>query len=64
MASAANTPWLDPAVSAYLTAHTTPPDDIQRALIAETRERTGSRSVMQISPDQGVLLSLLSLIHI
>ena len=58
MASEANTPWLDPAVSAYITDRTTPPDDIQLALIAETKERTGSRSVMQISPDQGVLLSL------
>ncbi len=58
VASEANTPWLDPAISAYITAHITPPDDIQRALIAETKERTGSRSVMQISPDQGVLLSL------
>jgi caffeoyl-CoA O-methyltransferase len=58
VASEANTPWLDPAVSAYITAHTRPPDDLQLALIAETKERTGSRSIMQISPDQGVLLSL------
>ena len=58
VASEANTPWLDSAISAYISARITPPDEIQQALIAETRERTGSRSVMQISPDQGVLLSL------
>jgi predicted O-methyltransferase YrrM len=58
MASAATSPWLDPAISAYIAARTTPPDDIQRALIAETKERTGARAIMQVSPDQGALLSL------
>ncbi|MGD9701389.1 MAG: O-methyltransferase [Acidimicrobiia bacterium] len=58
MASTANTPWLDPAIGEYVAAHTTPPDALQRALIAETEERFGARSIMQISPDQGVLLSL------
>jgi caffeoyl-CoA O-methyltransferase len=59
MSSELDSPWLDPAVSAYIGARCQQPDDLQRALIAETAERTGARSRMQISPDQGALLSLL-----
>ncbi len=50
--------WIDPAVDTYVAAHTTQPDEIQRALIAETVELTGARAMMQISPDQGALLAL------
>ena len=50
--------WLDPAISAYIAAHTTQPDSLQRALIAETAERTGRAAGMQVSADQGALLAL------
>src|SRR4051794_30343078 len=50
--------WLDPAIRAYVAAHTTQADDVQRALIVETAERTGRASGMQIEADQGVVLSL------
>jgi caffeoyl-CoA O-methyltransferase len=50
--------WLDPAISAYIAAHTAQPDSLQRALIAETAERTGRSSGMQVSADQGSLLAL------
>jgi caffeoyl-CoA O-methyltransferase len=50
--------WLDPAIGAYIAAHTAQPDEVQRALIAETTERTGRAAGMQIAADQGVVLSL------
>lgn len=50
--------WIDPGVDAYVAAHSTPPDAVQQALIAETIERTGGRATMQVSPDQGALLAL------
>lgn len=50
--------WLDPGIGAYVAAHTTQANDVQRALIAETAERTGRASGMQIAADQGVVLSL------
>jgi caffeoyl-CoA O-methyltransferase len=53
-----NQPWLDPTVEAYAADHSTPPDDLQRRLIAETAERFGSRSGMQVSSDEGALLGL------
>jgi caffeoyl-CoA O-methyltransferase len=51
---------MDPEIAAYVAAHSTPPDDLQRRLIAETAERCGDRSRMQISPDQGVFMELLT----
>jgi caffeoyl-CoA O-methyltransferase len=36
-----------------------PPDEIQAALIAETRRVAGPRAGMQVSPDQGAFLTLL-----
>jgi len=43
----------------YLVAHGSPPDDIERALIAETA-RLGDISRMQIAPEQGALLRTLT----
>lgn len=43
----------------YLIAHGAPPDDVQADLIAETAA-LGSVSGMQIAPDQGALLTLLT----
>jgi caffeoyl-CoA O-methyltransferase len=44
----------------YLTTHSTPLDGIQRDLIAETAEATGGFARMQIAPEQGVLMTLLT----
>lgn len=60
MASDLESPWLDPSISAYLAAHTTQPDDVLVNLRAETAAALGRASVMQISPDQGALLTLLT----
>ncbi len=47
------------ALHAYLVSHGTPPDEIQRALIDETR-MLGNISVMQIAPEQGAFMTLLA----
>jgi caffeoyl-CoA O-methyltransferase len=52
--------FLSPEIHAYLTAHSTPIDDIQADLVRETAEATGGFSRMQISPEQGVLMGLLT----
>jgi len=44
----------------YLTRHSTPIDDLQRELVAETTEATGGFARMQIAPEQGVFMSLLT----
>jgi caffeoyl-CoA O-methyltransferase len=51
--------WLDPTIARYIDAHAAPPDDLQRELIAETAEATGSAAGMQIGSDQGALMGLL-----
>jgi predicted O-methyltransferase YrrM len=53
-------PWLDPAVAQYAIDRSTPPDDLQRRLIAETAERLGPRATMQISSDEGVFLQIMT----
>ncbi|MEY2591530.1 MAG: caffeoyl-CoA O-methyltransferase [Acidimicrobiaceae bacterium] len=50
---------LSPAIHEYLVAHGTPPDDIQEALIAETAA-LGGISMMQVAPEQGALLTILT----
>jgi len=47
------------ALHAYLVSHGTPPDEIQRALIDETRE-LGNISIMQIAPEQGAFMTLIA----
>ena len=49
---------LDERLYAYLLAHRTPDDAVLRELQRETA-RLGDNAAMQISPDQGTLLSLL-----
>ena len=44
---------------AYLVAHGTPPDDIQRSLIEETA-KLGGVAKMQIAPEQGTFLTMLT----
>jgi caffeoyl-CoA O-methyltransferase len=46
-------------VHAYLVAHGTPPDDVLRDLITET-VALGGISRMQVAPEQGTLLTLLT----
>ena len=50
---------LPPPVHRYLVDHGTPPDEIQRELIEETR-KLGGISIMQIAPEQGAFMTLLT----
>jgi caffeoyl-CoA O-methyltransferase len=54
-----SSPWFDSVIAEYVDAHTAQPDDVQRDLIAETREATGRSAGMQIGSDQGSLMALL-----
>lgn len=51
---------LDPAIAHYIAGHTTQPDPLLDDLAAETLAATGDRAVMQISPTQGRLLTMLT----
>jgi caffeoyl-CoA O-methyltransferase len=51
--------FLTPELHEYLVAHGTPPDDVQRALIDET-QALGDVSGMQISPEQGAFMTMLT----
>jgi caffeoyl-CoA O-methyltransferase len=57
--TAPKTPHIDERIQDYLVAHGTPPDDVQRALIAET-EALGGISRMQVAPEQGAFLTVLA----
>src|SRR5947208_1297375 len=50
---------LSPEIHEYLVAHGTPPDDIERALIEETAG-LGAISRMQIAPEQGAFLRIVT----
>lgn len=52
--------YLDPAVGQYILDHTTPADELLEELAAETREATGSSAGMQISPEQGRFLTMIT----
>ncbi|MFC4112397.1 O-methyltransferase [Nonomuraea zeae] len=51
---------LDPAVAEYVAAHTTPPDPLLDELARETAAATGDSATMQISPDQGRFLTMIT----
>ena len=51
--------FLTKPVHDYLVAHAPPLDDVQRDLIAETEE-LGGISMMQIAPEQGAFMTLLT----
>jgi caffeoyl-CoA O-methyltransferase len=53
-------PFLEPAILDYIAARAAPPDDVLLALHDETVAALGDRSRMQVSPDEGALLSLLT----
>ncbi len=57
MADAPKSFQLSPDLHAYLVAHGTPPDAVQRELIEETRG-LGPESAMQVAPEQGAFLTL------
>jgi caffeoyl-CoA O-methyltransferase len=50
---------LDDALSAYVAAHSTKPDDVRRRLIERT-EALGDAAGMQIAPEQGEFLTMLT----
>jgi len=50
---------LTPDLAEYLVGHGSPPDDVQLALIEETRT-LGAVSGMQIAPEQGAFLTILT----
>ena len=47
-------------LNAYLTAHSTPPDPVLRELATETAERFPSEVTLQVAPEMGTLLTLLT----
>ena len=53
------TAFLDEALAAYVAAHSTGPDEVQRELIAATAG-LGDASIMQIGTAQGALMTLLT----
>jgi caffeoyl-CoA O-methyltransferase len=59
MADAPKSFFLTKPVHDYLVAHAAPLDDVQRDLIAET-EGLGGISMMQIAPEQGAYMTLLT----
>src|SRR3954447_3056975 len=59
MAGAPKSFFLTPEAADYLVGHGTPPDDVQRDLIAETA-KLGGVSGMQISPEQGAFMTMLT----
>jgi caffeoyl-CoA O-methyltransferase len=59
MASQPKSFFLTQGVHDYLLAHIPPLDDVQRDLIAET-EKLGGISLMQIAPEQGAFMTLLT----
>lgn len=52
--------YLDPAVGQYILSHTTMADALLDELAAETRAATGDVANMQISPDQGRFLTMVT----
>jgi caffeoyl-CoA O-methyltransferase len=52
--------FLSSELSDYLLAHTAPVDDVQRWLIDETASRVPDRKGMQISPEQGTFMTILT----
>jgi predicted O-methyltransferase YrrM len=59
MADAPKSFFLTKPVHDYLVAHAPPLDDVQRDLIAET-EALGGISMMQVAPEQGAFMTLLT----
>jgi caffeoyl-CoA O-methyltransferase len=52
--------YLSPPIHDYLVAHGTPPDEVQRWLIDETKRQVPDRAMMQIAPEQGAFMTVLT----
>jgi caffeoyl-CoA O-methyltransferase len=52
--------WLTAELEEYVVAHSAPPDDVLRELAAETARRFPGPSGMQIGPEQGAFLTLMT----
>jgi caffeoyl-CoA O-methyltransferase len=52
--------WLSPELEDYVVAHSTPADDVLGQLAAETARDFPDPSGMQIGPDQGTFMTLLT----
>ncbi|MBM3674535.1 MAG: O-methyltransferase [Actinobacteria bacterium] len=59
MADAPKSFLLTPEIHEYLVAHGTPPDEVQASLITETAA-LGGIAMMQIAPEQGAFMTLLT----
>jgi caffeoyl-CoA O-methyltransferase len=57
---ATGTEHVSPQLYAYILAHTTPPDPLLADLIAETRRRFPGNVTLQIGPEQGTFMTMLS----
>jgi caffeoyl-CoA O-methyltransferase len=60
MADAPKSFTLSPEVHRYLLAHGSQPDDVQRALIERTREAAKDFAGMQIAPEQGAFMTMIT----
>ncbi|MEO3870506.1 O-methyltransferase [Nonomuraea sp. B12E4] len=52
--------FLDPAVAQYVQTHSSSPDPLLEELAKETAAATGDSAGMQISPDQGAFLTMIT----
>ncbi|MEV7964704.1 O-methyltransferase [Sphaerisporangium sp. NPDC088356] len=52
--------FLNAHVAEYIVGHTTPPDDVLKELAEETLTATGDSARMQISPEQGTFLTMIT----
>jgi caffeoyl-CoA O-methyltransferase len=57
---ATGTEHLSPQLYAYVLAHSTPPDPLLADLIAETARRFPGDVILQIGPEQGTFMTMLS----
>lgn len=57
---ATGTEHVTPQVHAYATGHTTPPDPLLASLIEETARRFPADVILQIGPEQGTFMTMLS----
>lgn len=60
MASKSENGWLDAAIVEYVAARAAQPDGVLQDLRDETAQALGRAAVMQVSADQGALLTLLT----
>jgi caffeoyl-CoA O-methyltransferase len=51
---------IEPDLAAYIAAHSSKPDDVQRRLMEHTEQRTGRAAGMQIGNDQGTFFEILA----